>query len=189
MPILNARNNMFVIDIPSGFFYPSVRERWQPYVQKLKLPYQTVEDFINSSILSLSIPDITLPIVSQQQGQYQATYYGGKELEPIVNKSLSITFKLTESYLSYWIIFDQLEYYLKYANNEPCFLKPIFLTFLDNNGLALIKFKFNMITPTNLSNLELSYSKNVTDFTTFQLCLSYNRFEIIDTITNKIREF
>ena len=187
--MLNARNNMFVIDIPSDFFYPQVIERWQPYVQKLKLPYQSVDDFINANILSLNIPDISLPVVSQQQGQYKSVYYGGKELEPSINKNLTITFKLTESYLTYWILFDQLNIYMKYANKQECFLNPIFLTFLDNNGLSLVKFKFNMLTPTGLGNLELSYAKTMTDFTSFNFDLTYNRFDIIDTITNKKKDF
>ena len=187
--MLNARNNMFVIDIPADFFYLPVIERWQPYVQKLKLPFQTVEDFINSNILSLNIPDITLPTVTQQQGQYKASYYGGKELEPIIDKNLTITFKLTESYLTYWILFDQINFFLKYANEQECFFNPIFLTFLDNNGLAIVKFKFKMLTPTSLGSLDLSYAKTITDFSTFNLGLTYNRFEIIDTITNKVKNF
>ncbi len=43
--ILNAKANMFTIWFPSNFFYPSIVSKWEPVVKRLKLPYQTIEDF------------------------------------------------------------------------------------------------------------------------------------------------
>jgi hypothetical protein len=47
-----------------------------------------------------------LPNIEQGQQQYKIAYRGGKELEPTFDKNLTITFKLSEGFISYWILFS-----------------------------------------------------------------------------------
>ena len=173
--VLNNKPQMFVVSFPSNFFYPEVKERWAPIVERMRLPYQSVDDFMNAQIQTVTFPSLQMPLATQQRG-------GGKELEVLIGKDLNITFKLTESYLSYWIMWDQLDVYLHYVNDyhdkKPCWMEPIQLSFLSDAGFELVQFTFREITPTSLSEINLSYAAQIAAYNTFTLGLHYNVFAI-----------
>jgi len=178
MSILNSKANMYVIWFPRDFFYPEVRERWTPVVKRLKLPYDSLEDFINATVQSVTFPEFSFSNVSQPQTMFNITYRGGKELEPSVEKTISVSFKLTEGFISYWMFFDQIELYRKYSATVP-FWPSMYISFLDHHGFELMAFEFKQIVPTSLSQLTVGYSTVVSDFSTFSLGLKYNRYKII----------
>lgn len=175
--ILNAKSNMFTIWFPPNFFYPEVVERWTPIIKRLNLPYNTIEDFFNASIQSISMPQMDLSPVHQQQSQFDITYKGGKELEPIFEKTLDVTFKLSEGFITYWIIFEQIEKFMEYQEGNV-FWPPMYVSFLDLHGHELVAFEFNKIIPTGLSQFDVSYATTAAEFNTFSLGLRYNRFKI-----------
>jgi len=168
---------MFTIWFPPNFFYPSVIKKWEPVVQRLKLPYETIEDFFNSAIQSVTLPGINLEVLTQQQSQFKIGYKDGKELEPIYEKNLDITFKLSEGFITYWIIFDQIQEFLKYKENDV-FWPSLYLSFLNMQGFELVSYEFKKLVPTKLSNVEISYSTTAAEFNTFVLGIRYNRFNI-----------
>jgi len=179
MPILNAKNNMFTIWFPPHFFYPSIVKKWEPVIKRLKLPYQTIDDFFNASIQSITMPAVELPTPTQQQSQFEIAYKGGKELEPVFSKTMDVVFKLSEGFITYWIIFEQIEEFLRYDNEEKgVFWPSMYVSFLDLHGFELIAFEFNKIVPTGLSQFDVSYATTAADFNTFTLGLRYNRFNI-----------
>lgn len=175
--ILNAKSNMFTIWFPPNFFYPTIVERWTPVVKRLHLPYNTLEDFFNAAIQSITLPQMQLPVVHQQQSQFDIVYKGGKELEPIFQKTLDVQFKLSEGFITYWIIFEQIEKFLEYKEGNV-FWPSMYVSFLDNHGIELVAFEFNKIIPTGLSQFDVSYATTAADFNTFTLGLQYNRFDI-----------
>lgn len=176
--ILNAKQNQFAIYFPKHFFYPEVIDKWSPIIQRFKLPFKEVSDYVNSTIQSIAWPSLDFPIVEQQQSQFNTKYKAGKEMEPLFDKTMTVTFKLSEGFVSYWIWFDQIAKFLEYANQKPCFMDPLFVSFLDNNGFALMDFNFKELTPSNLSQFEISYSNVVADFSTISVTFKYNRFDI-----------
>lgn len=182
--ILNARSNQFQIHFSKTFFYQEVIDKWTPVIVSLKLPYDNITDFMNSCIQSVSFPAISLPTVTQQEGQYETNWRSGKELEAIYDKTLNISFKLTESYISYWILYDQIELFLKYGEKMPWW-PPMYLSFIDNAGFEMVKFNIKYIVPTALSELNLTYSQALAQFQTFTLSLKYNRFDVIRTKNNR----
>ena len=177
MSILNAKADQFVIWLPNGFFYKEVVERWFPIVERLKLPYDKLEDFMNACIQGITFPSITLPHVEQQESQFKIAWRGGKELEPILEKTFNIVFKLSEGFISYWTLFEQIEHFLFYEQTMP-FWPPMNISFLNHQGFEMMGFEFDQITPVSLSQFEVGYNKSLADFSTFTLQLRYNRFNI-----------
>jgi hypothetical protein len=182
--ILNALHNQYIVRFPKSFFYPEIHEKWTPVVKRLKLPYETIEDFINSAIQNINFPAIDLPMVEQGQQQFKIAYRAGKELEQLFDKNLSITFKMSEGFITYWILFEQIELFMNYYNVKVPFWDPLYISFLDHHGFELIAFSFNKIIPTNLSQFDISYATTATEFNTFSLNLRYNRFKIQRRINN-----
>ena len=183
--VLNNKPQMFTVFFPSNFFYQEVKEKWEPIIERMRLPYQSIDDFMNAQIQSVTFPNVTIDIGTQQRNQYEVAYPGGKELEPMISKDLTITFKLTESYISYFIMWDQIDTYLHYydpgtaenlENKKACWMEPIHLAFLSDAGFQLTEFRFEHITPTGLGELNLSYAATAASYNTFSLSLKYNRF-------------
>ena len=183
MSVLNNKPQMFTVQFPSNFWYPEVVSRWSPMIERMRLPYQDLNDFMNNQIQSVTFPSMSLDLATQQRGQYEVTYPSGKELEVHMDKTLKLTFKLTESYLSYWIIFDQMDTYLHYVNDldnyKFCWMEPIEVGFLTDSGHQIMNFKFIEIVPTNTTNLTLSYAATVASYNSFDWTLRYNRYDII----------
>jgi len=180
--VLNNKQQMFTFYFPSTFWYPEVIETWTPLVERMKLPYMDLCDFMNAQVQQVRFPGATLQTAMQGREQYEVMYPSGKELETEINKTLTVTFKLTESYLSYWIIWDQIDRYLHYENqyrdHKECWMEPVKLGFLTDSGIQLIDFTFYEISPTNLSELNMSYAATVASYNTFTVDLHYNRFTV-----------
>lgn len=183
--ILNSLNNQFVVRFPKGFFYPEIVKKWTPVVNRLKLPYESLEDFINATVQSVTFPSVELPPVEQGQSQFKIQYRPGKELEPLIEKNLTVTFKLSEGFISYWILFDQVEMFLNYEQIVP-FWPPMYVSFLDHHGFELVAFSFEKIIPLNLSQFEISYAQTAAEFNTFTLGLRYNRWNIDRRINDDV---
>jgi len=185
MSILNSKLNMFAIWFPRDFLYPEIRERWTPVVKRLKLQYQTLEDYINATVQSISFPEVILENMEQPQSMYKIKYRGGKELEPILDKNLTLSFKLTEGFISYWMLFDQIDLFQMYKESDP-FWPSMFVSFMDHHGFELMAFEFQKIIPRGLSAFNANYATTAADFTTFTLSLEYSRYKISRRLTNEV---
>ena len=178
--ILNNRTQLFSFYFPSNYFFPAISEKYKVYLNRMHLPFESCEDFVNSCIQTVNFPSFSIPNASQKLGQYEIENTTGKELDVIVEKNLTITFKLTDSYLSYWIIRDQIEEYLKYGNKKrKIYWNPLYLTFLSSAGYEINTFEFSQVTPISLSELDLSYKSEITQYNTFSLGVHYNYQKIV----------
>ena len=177
--VLNNRTQLFSFYFPSNYLYPEIAEKYKVYLNRMHLPFESCEDFLNSCIQSVNFPSINIPNAIQQHRQYEIEYTTGKEMDAIIEKNLTITFKLTDSYLSYWIIRDQIEAYLKYGEVKKVFWNPLYLTFLSSGGYEINTLEFSQITPTSLSELDLSYKSEIAQYNTFNLGLHYNFQKIV----------
>jgi len=180
--VLNNLPQMFMFYFPSNFWYDEVVQKWTPMIERMRLPITTVNDFMNSQVQGVTFPQISLDNAIQQREQYEVAYAGGKEMEPLIDKSLTVTFKLTESYITYWILWDQIDMFLRYTSNPkqrmPIWMEPLKLTFLTDTGFRLSEFTFFEILPLGLSELNMSFAATVSSYNTFQLRFHYNRFEV-----------
>lgn len=168
-----------VIYFGFNWVYPDVNDIWQPVIKRMYLPYRTTEDFLNAQIQSITFPSFSAPAVTQGRWQYEIHKRNGKEMDQLFPKEpINLTFKLTESYISYFIIRQQFDLYLKYFDIQPLYWGPITVSLLDDAGLETISYRFKEITPTNLSELDLSYAARLGTYNTFSIGFHYNYFEI-----------
>lgn len=176
--ILNNLAQQFVIYFDPNTIYPEVEELWMPLIKKSAFPFLTMEDFIGSCIQAVDFPGFNAQNVNQNLGHYKVTKRTGFEMDAAMEKSIQITFKLTESYISYFILRQQFDLYLKYYNVQDLYWGPIKMALLDDAGFESIIYSFNQITPTNISNISLSYAARVSQYNTFTMSFNYNYFDI-----------
>lgn len=177
--LLNPISQNFVVWVSQNFFYSDVVKVWQPVFKRMYLPYVTLEDLFNSQITQISFPAVQMANVNQQQENYQITKRGGKQLDQQMTKQFTLTLKLTEGYILYFMLRQQIDLYLKIGQQyRDLYMPPINVTILDDGGLDNISYTYHELTPMSLSDFDLSYSAKPGNFSTFTLGFAYNYFDI-----------
>ena len=176
--ILNSLAQQFVIYFDPNTIYPEVEKVWMPIIRKNAFPFLTMEDFVGSCIQSINFPGFSANNVIQNLGHYRINKRTGFEMDAAMEKNIQITFKLTESYISYFVLRQQYDLYLKYYNVQDLYWGPIKMALLDDAGFESIIYSFNQITPTNISEISLSYAARVSQYNTFTMSFAYNYFDI-----------
>ncbi len=176
--LLNARKNGFVFLFPPDFFTQKVTEKYSKYFKNLILPYDTIDDFMSSTVQSIDFPGFDMKEVEQirplgkRQGFKNAT-----QVIDLYQRTFSITFKLTDAYLNYFIFMDNSLEFLDFNNKEQTY-GPMRLILLDNQGYAISSMIFKSPILTSQEGLKFSYSSATPDFGTFTAKFSYFDFEL-----------
>ncbi len=176
--ILNARNNGFVVLFPPDFFSETIKEKYKKYYQSLILPYDTIEDFMSSTIQSIDFPGWNMALTQQTRllGKKQE-YKNSKPIPDLFNREFTLTFKLTDAYLNYFIFLDNSLEFLDFDNKEQV-LSPIRLSLLNNEGYLVSSLMFNKPILKSQGGINLSYSSVNPTFSTFTAKFQYFDFDL-----------
>jgi len=187
MVLSNLQQN-FTIWWGPNFFYPEVNERWLPVIRRQLFPYLSVSDYMLAQIQSFSLPSINMKSVTQQGGRYVLNKRSSNSLDEAMEKTMTITFKLTEGYTSYFIMRQQLDLYYQIIKTKPLYMSPMNVELLDDSGHAILTYEQEQITPTSMSELNLSYAAKLGSYNTFTVECSYNYFNIwyLDSVSKKM---
>lgn len=178
--ILNSRANSFYFVFPQDFFDKRVVEKYERYYKRMPIPYETIGAFMNSTIQSVSFPNMTIPSVTQVRplGKTQ-NYKSAKPIQDQFNQEFNITFKTVEGFLNYWIMLDNIISFLDFRNDyDRNFKEDLVLRLLDNQGNILTSVFFKQVLITSLSELNLSYSSNNPTFNSFTVGFKCNLIDI-----------
>jgi hypothetical protein len=199
--ILNSRQNGFFVTFPPTFFNKQVQEKYEKYYRNLLLPYRNLSDFMSSTIQSIDFPGFVsdLPFQTRSLSKRQEVQ-SSKPIADMYTREIKLTFKLTDSYLNYFIFMDNALNYLDPANvanegslgsvlgnaldadpvrnnNHPYF-DPIRLTLLNNEGYAVSSIIYKRPMLKAMSALNLSYSSVSPKFSVFSATFQYYNFDI-----------
>jgi hypothetical protein len=181
--ILNARQNGFVFFFPPDYFSDAVKEKYKKYYQSLVLPYDTIEDFMSSTIQSIEFPGWAITPVAQTRtlGKRQE-YKSSVQVVDTFTRKFTLTFKMTDSYLNYFIFLDNALNFLDFSNKKQTF-SPMSLSMLNNEGYLVSTLVFKEPLLISQDSVKLSYSAAAPDFKTFTATYQYFDFSI-DTTFN-----
>ena len=176
--LLNVRQNGFIFSFPPDFFAPEIKEKYKQYFQSLILPYDTIEEFMSSTIQSIAWPGWTMQTVSQTRllGKQQE-YKSSKQVIDQFVREFTITFKMTDAYLNYFIFLENGLKYLDFQNKTRTF-SPMRLSLLDNEGYLVSSIIYKEPILLSQDGFNLSYSSSTPDFKTFTAKFSYFTFDI-----------
>lgn len=176
--LLNPLDQSFVIALDYNWFYPDISTTWMPIMHRLYLPYITCEDFFNANITSVNFPGINSNPPQQQGHMYGLTKRQSNQVDQIVDKSLQLTVKTTESYISYFMAKHQFDLYLRLGQLTPLYLPDISVTLLDDGGFETITYVYQQLTPVSLGNISMSYAARMGQFNTFTWDFKYNYYDV-----------
>lgn len=176
--ILNVRQNGFVFFFPPDYFSDAVKEKYKKYYQSLVLPYDTIDDFMSSTIQSIDFPAWAMTPVQQTRtlGKKQE-YKSSTQVVDNFTRKFTITFKMTDSYLNYFIFLDNALNFLDFSNKQQV-SSPMRLSLLNNEGYLVSSIVFNDPLLISQDGIKLSYSAAAPDFKTFSATYQYFDFKI-----------
>ena len=63
--LLNPKGNSFYFVFPRGFFPKSVVDKYLPYIKRQPIPFDNIDDYMNSTIQTIGFPNMTIDSVEQ----------------------------------------------------------------------------------------------------------------------------
>lgn len=181
---LNARANSFYFQFPKNFFTPAVIAEYEKYYKNLPIPYDTIGDFMNSTIQSISFPSMQIPLVEQVRplGKIQ-NYKSSQNIQDMFTRDFTITFKLVDGFFNYWIMLANIIDFLDFKNTtDKNFKDYLILRLLDTKGNIVTSIFFKQVLITSMTEFNLSYSSNNPTFTTFTVGFKFNLMDIKNEI-------
>jgi len=168
--LLNARQNGFIFNFPKSFIADSVVEKYSPYIKRMPMPYDTVHQFINSTIQQVNFPTLKGIDTSEQirPGGFKQTYKSATTLQNLIQRDFTVTFKLGEGFINYWVIYENIIKFLDFQNPNQYF-DDFKLMLLDNEGVIMASVLLEQPLVTSISELQLNYASTTPQFSTFNV--------------------
>jgi hypothetical protein len=177
--LLNPKASSFYFVFPRGFFPEKVIDKYLPYLKKQPIPYDTLDNYINSSIQSITMPSVTIDSVEQVRNLGKKIYYkGATPVQDLFSHELTIGFKNSDAYLNYFIMLDTILHFLNFKNQE-LFIQDLPVRIMDNEGNIVFSVEFKEVTLTSFSEVELNYSNNNPAYSAFTMGIRYNYIDIL----------
>lgn len=176
--ILNARANSFYFVFPKGFFPPGVQDKYFQYIKNQSIPYDTLTQYMNSTIQSVSFPSLQASNVTQTRPLGKTiTYQSATPIQNMFSQEFNVTFRMAEGFINYFVMLETMLEHLNFKNPD-LFVENLPLQTLDNNGNVISTCQFKGVTLSSLSELTLNYTQNAPTTTTFTAGFNYNYLSI-----------
>lgn len=176
--IINARSSNFIFNFPKSFIIPPIEDKYKNYVMRMPLPYDTVQNFMNAHVQSITFPSLAMEPVTQARklGKEQA-YKSGKVTPDLFTKEMTVTMKAVDGYINYWIFLENALNYLDFSTKD-LYLEDMYIRVLSQEGHIVQTVRFQKVILTGVSEIVLSYSDTTPTFSTFNATFKFNALDI-----------
>jgi len=176
--ILNSRQNSFAFLFPPTFFSDEVKEKYKDYYKNQLLPFDRIDEFMSFTIQQIDFPGWEMTPVQQVRvkGKRQE-YKSSKPIEDLFQRTFTLTFKLTDAFLNYFIWLDNSLAFNNFETKDQ-YTDPMRLILLNNEGYIVSSVVFDKPFMIKQSGLPLSQSSITPEFNTFSVTFQYFRFKI-----------
>jgi len=187
---LNTLNNQFYFSLPLDFIPDGYEERYMPLLGAKKKLHNSVLDYINSNIQSITYPAINFPVTTNNQITKRKTikHKTVGNIYDLFDDTITVTFKNVDSNICYIMLQDILNHH--YLRTDKSYDDPIIVTLLDENRNALYHIQYRNVIWTSLSETVFAYNNQTIESSTFTATFTYNFIDSefvlgkIDTISN-----
>lgn len=176
--MLNSRSNLFTFNFPKTFVPDTLAEKYNKYLDRLPGTLITKPiDIINYGIQSISFPGISYePTQVTNKIGGSRSYRDTLPQYSLISK-FTVTFQLLDGYVNYWLLQDTFNYYYAVETGEQFLPEAFLIRITDAEGNVLTTTTFDNVLFTGLSDLELSFSNNAAEFTTFDAYFNFNSYD------------
>jgi len=187
---LNSTNNKFIFNFPVDFIEPWLYKQLQSIMDKNFIPYETVLEYINSTIKEIVFPSISYDNVEQtiRYGKNVA-FKPSNNVHDTFTNEIDITFRSVDSNMNYFILIQVLtEFYL---NNKKAAVSDFSIDILDHHGDKIYTVLFEEVLLKSIGESRMGYQMYDISEKTFSITFRYNWIKVLyeleddDVNTNK----
>ena len=175
---LSSQGSQFVFNLPSDFLPTEIINTYKPVLEKNWVQYESVIDYINSTIKAVNFPGIgfEMPKQTNIRGK-ERQFKPAKNIQDITTThDLTVTLRSVDSDLNYWLMFDIISKH--YLDVENSFVTPFTITCLDIHRDAIYVIRFYEIIIKALSDNTFNYSQQKVNAKEFTLTFHFNFYDI-----------
>jgi len=174
---ISAQNNQFIFNFPVDFIEPYLYEQFNKLMEKNFIPYDSVVDYINSTIKEIVFPSASFE--NKEQHLRRGKVVGWKDSKSVFDtfvNEIDITFRSVDSYINYFILLQILvEFYL---NNHKEQIPMFHLEILDKDGCLIYTIIFEEVLLKSIAELRLGYQMYEVGDKPFTITFRYNFIDI-----------
>ena len=176
--LLNPKQNSFFFQFPKGFFPEIIVEKYMPYLKKQPIPFDSLQQYVNSTIQTISFPGLQIDSVEQVRplGK-KVTYRGSTPIQDLFSKDLAIQFRLVDGFINYFILLDTILWYINFAQ-EQVFIQDLPLRIMDSEGNIVVSATFQKAILSSFSELQFAYTANAPQDANFSMGFKFNYLDI-----------
>ena len=177
-----ARKDLFYIEFTKKFIPDTIEEFYKPYVKNMPTQLESPRTLVESTLQGVTIPSYQYEGVEQgfvdtlNKNEIKTNWRSTLNAQGLTEKNLTLTFKLINGYVNYWILLDTFFFHYDFKNPNA-FIGDISLRMLDNQDNVMFSRVYRDCILTGISDFELSYSENIQTFETFSITLQYSKVE------------
>lgn len=181
--IINSRSANFIFTFPKNFYSKSVLDKWEPYVKRLPLPYDTVESYMSSTIQSVTFPGINMEPVTQTRtlGKKQE-FRNSVPIADLWNREITVDFATKDAYANWWIFLENiLDNHLNFsaAPSANYLEDPLAMRFISQEGYVVQTIMFKGVYFKSIGDLAMSYSDNSPEYRNFSVTLGFYKLDLV----------
>lgn len=163
--LLNTRRNSFLLLFPPDFFSKAVQEKYnRNYVNSLLLPYETIHEYMSSTIQEVTFPgwDIDLPQQTRPLGAKQE-FKPGLPVKDYFKREFTVKFQLADGFLNYFLFLENSIQYLNFKN-KLMYFPVIKIGMINNEGYLVAHMDFLKVVLKGMSEINLSHAATSQEF-------------------------
>ena len=177
--LLNSKQNSFYFTFPKGFFPDVVTDKYLPYIKKQPIPYDNIQNYVNSTIQSIGFPGMSIDSVEQIRplGK-KISYKSATPVQDLFSKDFNVQFRIVDGFINYFIMMDTILHFLNFANDQ-IFIQNLPVRIMDSEGNIVVSVTFKEVTLTSFSEFDLNYTSNSNQDATFNVGFKANYIDIV----------
>lgn len=179
---LDSRHSSFILLFPPTFYDSELKTRYKSYVKQMLLPYETLDDFMSSTVQQISFPgwDMTMPQQTRKYGKEQ-DFKNAKPVEDLIEREMTVTFHIVDGFVNYFIFLDNAIRYLDFRNRTQYF-DVMRLGWLSREGHLLGYMDMKMVVLHGMGGFKMSYAAQAQEFNTFDAKFKFNDWDLVSLV-------
>lgn len=172
---------------PKSWFSEAVNDRYIGVIRDSILPFESIADYVNSTITNAVIPGIVDQGSTPQYNRIgnSLQYKGSLPHTETIDREIVLTMTLKGSYMNWVIMYIQLLEYLSWDNRDTTFMPDVFCQILDHDENVIIEMIYKQVRLMSISSVDLSTMENSIVNKNFDFKLGYADVEISTKIENR----
>ena len=177
-----VRPDLFYVEFGKNFIPKEIEDKYTPYVHNMPCTVTSPRILVEGSLQTFLLPAFEYDptensgVDTLNNTSIKQNYRGVKNPQELSTKDLTLSFKILDGYINYWILFDAFMHHYDFKNKNR-YIGDIVLRIMDHDGIIMFSRIFKDCLMTGMSDLTLNFATNQQLFNTFDLSIKYSTSE------------